>query len=52
MEGRFPETCLEALRKNTENLSQDSLSPGWDLNSGPPAYKAGVPTTLTSLPVG
>jgi hypothetical protein len=30
---------------NHENLSQDSLSLGRDLNSKPPEYEAGVPTT-------
>jgi hypothetical protein len=37
--------CLEGLRKTTKNLSQDSRSPGRDLNPGPPEYKAGVLTT-------
>jgi hypothetical protein len=33
--------------ENNEQLSQDSLSPGRDLNPGPPQYDAGV---LTSRP--
>jgi hypothetical protein len=37
--------CLEGLRKTTKNLSQDSRSPGRDLNPGPPEYEAGVLTT-------
>jgi hypothetical protein len=31
--------------ENNENLSQDSLSPGLKLNSGPPEYEAGALTT-------
>jgi hypothetical protein len=34
--------CLEGLRISTSNLSQDSLSPGQDMNPGPPEHKAGV----------
>jgi hypothetical protein len=34
--------CLEWL---SEITTQDSGSPGRDLNPGPTAYKAGVPTT-------
>jgi hypothetical protein len=37
--------CLEGLRKTTKNLSQDSRSPGRDLDPGPPEYEAGVLTT-------
>jgi hypothetical protein len=33
------------LRKNTKNLSQDSRSPGRDLNPGFPEYEAGVLAT-------
>jgi hypothetical protein len=33
------------LRKNTENVSQDSRSAGRDLNQGPPEYEAGMLTT-------
>jgi hypothetical protein len=40
-----PVICLEGLRKNTKNLSQDSRCPGRDLNLGPPEYEAGVLTT-------
>jgi hypothetical protein len=36
---------LEGLRKNHEKLSQDSRSPGRDLNPEPPEYEAGVLTT-------
>jgi hypothetical protein len=32
----YPGICLEALGKTTKNLSQDSWSPGRDLNPGPP----------------
>jgi hypothetical protein len=32
-------TCLEVLRKNTKIISQDSRSPGRDLNPGPPEYE-------------
>jgi hypothetical protein len=31
-------------QENHERLSQDSRSPVQDFNSGPPDYKAGVPT--------
>jgi hypothetical protein len=36
---------LESLREATRNLSQDSRSPGRDLNPGPPKYEAHFPTT-------
>jgi hypothetical protein len=36
---------LEGLRKTKVNLSQDSRSPGRDLNPGPAEYKAGVLAT-------
>jgi hypothetical protein len=36
-----PGICIEGLRKTTKNLSQDSWSPGRDLNTGPPKYEAG-----------
>jgi hypothetical protein len=32
--------------ENHENFSQDSWSPGRDLNPGPPEYEAGMLTTL------
>jgi hypothetical protein len=38
----YPGIHLKALRKITKNLSQDSRSPGRDLNQGPPEYEAGV----------
>jgi hypothetical protein len=41
----YPGICLEGLRKATKNFSQDSRSPGRDLNSGPPEYEAGMLTT-------
>jgi hypothetical protein len=41
----YPNIHLEGLRKTTKNLSQDSWSPGQELNPGPPEYKAGVLTT-------
>jgi hypothetical protein len=41
----YPRMCLEGLRKTTKHLSQDSRSPGRDLNPGPPEYEAGVLTT-------
>jgi hypothetical protein len=40
----YPGICLEGLRKPTKNRSQDSWSPGWDLNPEPSKYK-GVLTT-------
>jgi hypothetical protein len=42
---RYPGICLEGPRKTTKNLSQDSLSPGRDLNPVPPEYDAGLLTT-------
>jgi hypothetical protein len=36
---------LEGLKKTTKNINQDSWSPGWDLNPGPPEYEAGVSIT-------
>jgi hypothetical protein len=41
----YPRTCLKELRKSLKTLSQDSRSPGRDLNPGPPEYEAGVLTT-------
>jgi hypothetical protein len=35
----------EGLRKNTKNLTEDSRSPGRDLNPGPSKNEAGVLTT-------
>jgi hypothetical protein len=35
---------MEKLGKTTENLSQDSRSADWDVNSGPPKYEAEVLT--------
>jgi hypothetical protein len=37
--------CLEGLRNITKYLSQDSRSPGQDMNLGRPEYEAGVLTT-------
>jgi hypothetical protein len=36
---------FNGLRKTTQNLTQDSRSPGRDLNLGPPKYEALVLTT-------
>jgi hypothetical protein len=36
---------FHGLRKTTKILSQDSRSPGRDLNAGPPEYEAEVLTT-------
>jgi hypothetical protein len=41
----YPGIFLEGLREITENLSQDSRSPGQDFNLGPPGYKAKLLTT-------
>jgi hypothetical protein len=41
----YPGMSLEVLRKSTNNLSQDGLSPYRDLNPEPPEYEAGVLTT-------
>jgi hypothetical protein len=38
----YPGICLEGLRKITKILSQDSLSKGRDLNSGPPECEVEV----------
>jgi hypothetical protein len=43
--------CSEGLREFTETISQDSRSPGRDLNLGPPKYKAGMRTTRPRRPV-
>jgi hypothetical protein len=40
----YPGICVEGLRKTMKNLSQDSRSPGRDLNPGHPEYEAGVLT--------
>jgi hypothetical protein len=40
----YPGTRLEGLRKTTENLSQDSLSWGRDLNPRPSGYESRVRT--------
>jgi hypothetical protein len=41
----YPVMRLMRLRKAMENLSQDSRSPGQDLNPKPPEYEAGLLTT-------
>jgi hypothetical protein len=41
----YPSIRLEGLRKITKSLSQDSRSPGRDLNPGPLEYEAEVLTT-------
>jgi hypothetical protein len=38
----YPSIYLDGLKKNTENLSQDSRSLDWYLNPGHPEYQAGV----------
>jgi hypothetical protein len=38
--------CIERPRKTTKTLSQDSRSPGRDLNQGPPKYETRVRTHL------
>jgi hypothetical protein len=42
----YPGICLERLKKTMKTLSQDSRSPGRDLNPEPPEYEARVLTTL------
>jgi len=34
----YASICLDDLRKTMKNLSQDSISFGWDFNPGPPKY--------------
>jgi hypothetical protein len=41
----YPGICLERLRQTIKNLSEDSLTPGRDLNPDPPEYEARVLTT-------
>jgi hypothetical protein len=43
---RFSQNFLGGTVENYENLSQDSLYQGRDLNPRPPEEKAGVPTTM------
>jgi hypothetical protein len=38
----YPGICMERLRKASKYLSQDSRSPGQDLNPGTSKYEAGV----------
>jgi hypothetical protein len=40
----YPDTCLEGPRKTTRNVSQDTQSPGRNLNPGPPQNEAGFLT--------
>jgi hypothetical protein len=40
--------CLEDLRKNKRNFSQDSRSPGLDLKPGPDDYASGFFYHLTT----
>jgi hypothetical protein len=37
---------MEGLRKAAKTLSQDSRSPGRDLNPGPPEYKARISSLI------
>jgi hypothetical protein len=41
----YPSICLEGLSQTTKNLSQDSRSPGRDLNLWLPEYEAEVLNT-------
>jgi hypothetical protein len=41
--------CSEGLRKITKTLGQVILSPGLNLNPGPPEYEAGMSTTRPCL---
>jgi hypothetical protein len=41
----YPGICVEGLRKATKNLSQNSPSPGQNINPEPPEHEAGVLTT-------
>jgi hypothetical protein len=45
----YPGICLEGWRKTMRILSQNSQSPGWDLNLGPPKYEARGLTTITTF---
>jgi hypothetical protein len=47
----YPRIWLDRTRKTIKNLSQDSRSPGRDLNPGPPEYEAGVLTTRSQCSV-
>jgi hypothetical protein len=40
----YPGICLEGLRENTENLSDNRRSLGPEMNSGSPKYEAEVIT--------
>jgi hypothetical protein len=42
----YPGICLEGTRKTTKSLSQDSQSPGPDLNPGPTEYEGVLTTRL------
>jgi hypothetical protein len=41
----YPGICQKGLRKTIKILRQNSQSPSWDLNLGPPEYDKGVLTT-------
>jgi hypothetical protein len=41
----YPGSCLEGLRKTAKTLSQNSWSPGPDLNQKLSKYEAGMLTT-------
>jgi hypothetical protein len=47
----YPDICLEELRQITKNLSHYSLSPGRELNLGPPEYGVRVVTTRVKMGV-
>jgi hypothetical protein len=46
---KYPDICLEKLEKITKGLSQDSRSPGRDLDHEPPKYEAGDPLFAQDL---
>jgi hypothetical protein len=45
----YPSICVGGLRKTMKNLSQDSRSPGRDLNPALTKYDAGVNQTTTTF---
>jgi hypothetical protein len=46
----YPGICLEGLRKTKKTLSQDSRSPGRDLNP-PPLFNADFPLVFAAYTV-
>jgi hypothetical protein len=45
----YPSICMDALRKTTKDLSQESRSKNRFLNPGPLEYKSGVLNTRAAL---